>query len=469
MNPSYNLSTALDEAVAGLDFHETSDLLKNEPSINMRRRRRRPTEQDQRFVTVTLTQDADGVLRWEEGLRPFSSPGRRMRRGPGIASAGETVKQLKFEKLNVNEIWQMLQRLDDKLTPNHGKLRRLLGMNNQGEVQWQEIAQPEATSQRILVFIHGTFSSNDNVVGKELAGTPEGQKLLADLLKNKGKDKIYDEVLAFDHPTLSVSPLLNALELSRRFSNTKATVDVICHSRGGLVTRWWLEVMERSAKPGKVIFVGSPLGGTSLADPARLRGSLEYFANLGNTLAKAGSLFSVGNPFLTGAAGLVKIVSSITGLGAKLPLFDAAIAMIPGLAAQSRVGNNLELSSLRRKSAERRAYYAVKANFEPKDLSLWRFWEAFVDQPKMRAVNTGVDFIFSRTREGRKEPDENECLNDLVVNTQSMMELFADEDATTQFRAVQDFKTTDKVHHCNYFRQSETLAFIRKSLHEPDA
>ena len=58
---------------------------------------------------------------------------------------------------------------------------------------------------------------------------PEGTAFLRDAGKS------YDQVLAFDHPTLSVSPVLNGLDLARRFAGTKAKVDVIAHGRGGLV------------------------------------------------------------------------------------------------------------------------------------------------------------------------------------------------------------------------------------------
>jgi hypothetical protein len=43
----------------------------------------------------------------------------------------------------------------------------------------------------------------------------------------------YDQVLTFDHYTVSRSPVLNALELPRIMAFSTADVDIICHSRGG--------------------------------------------------------------------------------------------------------------------------------------------------------------------------------------------------------------------------------------------
>ena len=466
---NYDLNSEVKKAVKGLGFLEADKKIDGEMTISNRRRRRRIPPQDESIVSVTLTRDDEGVLRWEEGLIPFSRPGRRMRRGPGAVTSGETVEQFKFEKLRQNEIGQMLESLDRQLTPNmgqsRGKLRRVKFNNDQ--VIWEDLEQPSAVNdkQKILVFIHGTFSSNDHVIGQEIAApTNNAGKAMLNLLAN-GPNKPYDEVLAFDHPTLSVSPMLNALDLSRLFANTQAQVDVICHSRGGLVARWWLEVFERNAKPGKVVMVGSPLGGTSLADPTRLRSSIQFLANISNAVGSTIG-FSFGNPFMTISASLFKLISSLGSLTAKTPLIDAAIAMVPGLAAQSRVGNNFELRRLRTIHDRLPIYYAVKSNFQPKTIDAWKFWKFFVDKPLLRAANAGVDFIFGRDEKGTLEIE-----NDLVVNTRSMTELFGNEEDNKKFKGVLDFakkKASEEGHHVNYFQQAETIKFIRESLWEKD-
>ena len=50
-------------------------------------------------------------------------------------------------------------------------------------------------------------------------------------------------------------------------------------------------------------------------------------------------------PLMSVVGVLFRVVTSVTTLAATTPAVDAAVAMIPGLAAQSRVGNNQELLS----------------------------------------------------------------------------------------------------------------------------
>jgi len=61
---------------------------------------------------------------------------------------------------------------------------------------------------KALLIIHGTFSKSDVIV-EELLTSKEG---LAFLQKAEAD---YQQVLTFDHPTLSISPVLNALDLER--------------------------------------------------------------------------------------------------------------------------------------------------------------------------------------------------------------------------------------------------------------
>jgi hypothetical protein len=52
-------------------------------------------------------------------------------------------------------------------------------------------------------------------------------------------------------------------------------------------------------------------------------------------LAPSQELASCSVPLLTVVTGLLRVLSSVTSLAAKTPVLDAALAMIPGLAAQS--------------------------------------------------------------------------------------------------------------------------------------
>jgi tetratricopeptide (TPR) repeat protein len=86
----------------------------------------------------------------------------------------------------------------------------------------------KATDDRpYLVFLHGTLSSTWGSFGE--LWSPERARELA-LLKASYGDRIF----GFEHATLAVSPLQNALDLANALP-AGATVHLISHSRGGLV------------------------------------------------------------------------------------------------------------------------------------------------------------------------------------------------------------------------------------------
>jgi hypothetical protein len=225
-------------------------------------------------------------------------------------------------------------------------------------------------------------------------------------------------------------------------------IDVIAHSRGGLIVRWWLEAFGKSLqlaadKPVRVVFAGSPLHGTSLAAPDKLQHAMSLLSNIGTYAERVMGLVGGANPFIWVAKALVEVVVSVTGALANTPLLDALVALVPGLSGQSAVSNNYELNLLRLgPCAVNPLYYAVRSNFEPTDPG-WKFWQYF------RASNMGnaaADIIFPGP-------------NDLVVDTSSMTEL-GDAGFPLAVQDVHDFKTSATVWHCNYFRQPETIGFI---------
>ena len=72
---------------------------------------------------------------------------------------------------------------------------------------------------RTLLFVHGTFSNADNMLG-EFAATPHGK---ASSMRLPAATKKYDRVVFFEHATLSVSPVINALELGRFLAGSSGT------------------------------------------------------------------------------------------------------------------------------------------------------------------------------------------------------------------------------------------------------
>lgn len=271
-----------------------------------------------------------------------------------------------------------------------------------------------------------------------MQSTQAGQKFLADAAKK------YDAILAFDHRTLGVSPMINARELALLTNRSRASIDIVCHSRGGLVARWWAEAFDQvRGRRRRIMFVGSPLAGTGLAAPPNIRKTMNLLASL----AKAVGMGTAAVPFLTVVSILSQISGSITSIVARTPVVDATVALVPGLDAMSRVGNNHELLSIRRDPAAADSYFAVISNFESEKVG-WRFWKVFKG-PGIRLLDLGADVIFSGP-------------NDLVVDTESMTSL-ADE-INMKMENVLDFGTTDTVYHTNYFQQKATMDFLARIL-----
>jgi CHAT domain-containing protein len=88
------------------------------------------------------------------------------------------------------------------------------------------IPRPDAPGAPVLVLLHGTFSETQGTFGKLWLHHPQRVR---DLFTHYG-----NRVYGLDHPTLSASPIDNALLLARALPNG-ARVHLLTHSRGGLV------------------------------------------------------------------------------------------------------------------------------------------------------------------------------------------------------------------------------------------
>ncbi len=398
--------------------------------------------------------EKDGILTWQiAGEQSTAATTPSFRAGPRralVRSPGEVVRGYEFEKIPASKVASTLVALDKKLTPDadYGQDHNKTGLTRWDVSKQEFVACGDCRidGQKVLLLIHGTFSNSHTFL-------TDGFKTLLNDALQKTKDR-YDHILAFDHPTLSVSPMLNAFDLAARLRDRgdPKELDIICHSRGGLVTRWYCEAMAPASIKRRAILVACPLGGTSLAAPHRIR---EVF-NLLTNVARVGSVAAgfLGGPFFLAAKGIMGLTASLTG-ALTGPLTDVVVSLIPGLDSQSRTGNNQELlrlhantgSTIFNDPAGDVRYWSILSNFEPDTSGAWGFLRSF-SRPLTTLANRGADFVF-------------EGPNDLVVDTASMTEASRGRNL---IKALHDFGTNDKVHHTNYFKQEMTLLKIREAF-----
>lgn len=419
----------------------------------------------------------NGILRWQVGA---DSSSRRAGGRAGRASVpmGQIVKRYAFTHEGENEIASFVRRRENKMFSgkdgNEGKAD-LWRLDNSDEPKFSE-RMPDnnhdgLAGKKMLLFIHGTFSHCDTTCS-QIHENDYGTQFLVD-----ARDKNYDMVLAFNHPTLSVSPMVNAFRLAALLRTNPdkrpKQIDIICHSRGGVVARWFTEGFADQGVKYRVAFVACPLGGTSLASASHLRAGSDLLANYASVVGKSDIL--TGNGILIVGAILARISSwGFKGL-AKLPVFDIATAVVPGLMGQARVGENYELETLHSSGAfesQRKSYFALTSNFAPPRIEKWKFYKVFTD-PANLAMNwaeKGSDHLIFVDRKGDDGPVA--LANDVVVDTMSMTELRSrGEDFLTKkpIKRVgmlkshtKIFKGSDQIHHNNYFSHPETFEAFRK-------
>lgn len=421
------------DAAAALVFAEATPPPRLELPIALRRRRGYAPRMLDPRASLSLVDD-DGLLRWVYEPPPAQALRGRAQRGGLVSNLFDPLRRYDVEDIGPNRVTQALRALDETLTPHQG-LRRWNGTHFEPAVG---LALDQGI--RVLLLLHGTFGRSETWVD-QFNATPQGKALWA----RWAGGEPYREILAFDHPTLSVAPWINALDLAEALDGVLGPFDILAHSRGGLVASWLMRLGGATIRTA--VLAGSPLGGTSLASPYRLRLALDLLANVTNAIAIGGAAASLVNPMAAGVAGLAKVLGGTLKLGSQLPLADVAIGIVPGLASQQRTTDNAELERLFRvpwPGAARVA--AVSSDFEPDAQQPdWRFWPRLKNLA-LRAAGAGADAIFPGA-------------NDLVVDTESM----------TQGGAlpIADALKLDRskgVHHTRYFQNPEVLGFIGQRL-----
>lgn len=268
--------------------------------------------------------------------------------------------------------------------------------------RWQQLA-----GGRALLLVHGTFSRAHSAFG----GMP--RDFVESLHTQYG-----GRVFALDHYTLSHDPKKNvAWFLEQIPADSSLDLDIICHSRGGLVSRVLTEKQSefslgsRQLRIGKVVFVGTPNGGTILADASHIGDLIDTFTNLANFVPDVGVSDTIAGVIAVAKQLAVGAVGGLPGLQSMVPGGKFAAELNAG----ERVGDT--------------RYFALSSNFTATDPGLAAF-----------AKDRLMDLIF---RGGK---------NDLVVPTEGV---FADNGSP--FFPIEDhlvLEDAQSVAHTAYFGSS---------------
>jgi hypothetical protein len=228
-----------------------------------------------------------------------------------------------------------------------------------------------ATDKSLLI-IHGTYSQSHTDFGR----------FPPDMIARLNA-KYDGRVFAFDHPTLTKDPTENAQWFVNAMpEGTNLDLDIICHSRGGLVSRVLAEKMtgplagNRQVTVENLVFLATPNAGTILTDTDHLADYIDSYTNMLN---------------FDPVDGVKQILEAIIAI-AKL-IAGAASDGLTGLESMRPDGPFLkDLNSGSKGSSQ---YFALGADFEPLGAQNvgWNGWfsdriDGVFDQPNDSIVPT---------------------------------------------------------------------------------
>jgi hypothetical protein len=272
-----------------------------------------------------------------------------------------------------------------------------------------------------LMFVHGTFSSS---VGGFAALPPAVLDELAAIYGNR--------VFAVDHPTLSADPDENLTALLKLVPpGLSLPVDLIAHSRGGLLSRALAAAAAADRhfplRVRRIVYVGTPNLGTPLADPAALGHFLDRLSTMLNVVPDGP--WSVVTDVLDGVLTTVKVVAQ-GGLGA-----------LPGIASMDPQGTWLD--ELEKRSLGAVETFGISAEYEP--------------DARPFGLRAGADALVDRVF-GREA-------NDCVVPS---VGVFGGNSASAVGEKNRmSFAADRQVWHCSYFGRAETAAALSEWLRRP--
>jgi hypothetical protein len=378
-------------------------------------------------------------------------PGRKRGLGSFIAGAmvGKVVVRV-FRFVARKVVGALVDHMERDIQPG------LVWMGDTDCMKWrpmdrsEQLALPKDRPARVLLWVHGTFSSTLGSFGG-LSQTPHGKAFLKAMLAK------YDAIIGFDHPTMSVTPMQNASALLARLQLQKwpkpPVFDAICFSRGGLVFRSLVEyALPASAfayTVDRAIFVACTNNGTELARRKNWDRLMDRYTNLA-----AGACTAIGA--LTGSAVATRILGeAIKGIGAFVKTLALAAldeGGMPGIEAMDPSGSfvrRINDGQAGQPQPSSSYYCVVTSNFDP-DKAVTSgnaaevpagFWMRVADKP--------VDELMNKE-------------NDLVVDVPSMSAIDPGDGDFVKKR--HDFGTNGSVYHTVYFLQQQTSAALSNWL-----
>ncbi len=227
-------------------------------------------------------------------------------------------------------------------------LRRITGQGipGRGSATMSAAECADLATGPVLLLVHGTFSTARSAYSALPVATR------AELIR-----RYRGRVIAFDHPSVSARLSENVAGLRRLLDEAAVTgpltVDVVSHSRGGLVGR---ALAERAAQYGlagrltvrNLVMVAAPNAGTVLADPRRLTGLVDRVTNLAMLLPG------------TGIADVVSVIAVVVK-----QLSVGAFGGLEGIAAMDPQGDPLK--QFNNSPGSSASYSVICSDFEPAD------------------------------------------------------------------------------------------------------
>jgi pimeloyl-ACP methyl ester carboxylesterase len=283
---------------------------------------------------------------------------------------------------------------------------------------------------RCLLWVHGTFSQTESGFGAI------GRNTMAAL-----HAAYQGRMFGYDHPTVGFSPAENVdrlVALVRAGLRSQPVdaldVDIVCHSRGGLVSRLLAEraPVDQPLRVGKVVFVASPNAGTQLCDGRHMSQLIDRYTNL---------LSIVPNPVSDAFQALIELLKTLT---------VSTVDRLPGLHAMCPAPDGDFLADLNKSPRVTARYYALGANYEP--------------QPGIRELTWGRDGMMDQVFRRDTVHGLEAVANDLVVPTASVWDL--GNGGSFPFVQRESWGPDRSIDHSGFFRDPASMDLVTTWLTE---